>query len=41
MSVISVKVEVRGIIDINRMTDIYCLTSGKKLGELLLRQTLM
>ena len=39
MSVISV--EVRGIIDIDGKAAIYCPTLGEKLGELLLRQTLM
>ena len=39
MSVISV--EVHGITDINGNADIYCPTSGKKLGKLLLQQTLM
>ena len=39
MSVISV--EVQGITDIGRIAAIYCATLGKKLGKLLLRQTLM
>ncbi len=39
MSVISI--EVRGIANIDKRADIYCPTSGDKLGELLLQQTLM
>jgi hypothetical protein len=39
MSVISVKVQ--GISNINKTATIYCPTSGDRLGELLLRQTLM
>jgi hypothetical protein len=39
MSVTSI--EVRGIADIDKMANIYCPTSGNKLGELSLRQTLM
>ncbi len=39
MSVISV--EVRSITNIDKTPDIYCPTSGKKLGMLLLRQALM
>jgi hypothetical protein len=39
MSVTSVKV--RGIADIDKTANIYCPTSGNRLGELLLRQTLM
>jgi hypothetical protein len=39
MSVISV--EVQCISDIDKMATIYCPTSGDRLGELLLRQTLM
>ena len=36
-----VSVEVRGITDIDGTAAIYCPTSGKNLGKLLLRQTLM
>jgi hypothetical protein len=39
MSVTSV--EVRGIAKIDKTVNIYCLTSGDRLGELLLWQTLM
>jgi hypothetical protein len=39
MSVISVKVH--GITDIDKTADIYCPTSGKKLGKLSLQQALM
>jgi hypothetical protein len=38
MSVISIKV--RGIVNVNKMADIYCPTSGDKLSQLLLWQTL-
>jgi hypothetical protein len=39
MTVTSIKV--RGIADIDKTANIYCLTSGDRLGELLLQQTLM
>jgi hypothetical protein len=39
MSVTSI--EVRGIVDIDKMANIHCPTSGNTLGELLLWQTLM
>jgi hypothetical protein len=39
MSVTSIKL--RDIADIDKMANIYCLTSGNRLGELLLWQTLM
>jgi hypothetical protein len=39
MSVTSIKV--RGIANIDKMANIYCPTSGDRLGELLLQQTLM
>jgi hypothetical protein len=39
MSVTSI--EVRGIVDIDKTANIYCPTSGNRLGELLLWQTLM
>jgi hypothetical protein len=39
MNVISIKV--RGSANVDKTADIYCPTSGNKLGELLLQQTLM
>jgi hypothetical protein len=39
MSFISVKF--RGIANVDKMADMYCLTSGDKLGQLLLQKTLM
>ncbi len=39
MSVISIKV--RGIANVDKTANIYCPTSRDKLGQLLLRQTLM
>jgi hypothetical protein len=38
---IVISVEVRGIANVDKKADIYCPTSGDKLGEHLLQQTLM